>query len=181
MTTQDTPLLHTEGLRLDPLRTTDAGQMLSVLASDELYRYTGGEPPTRAELDRRYAAQTAGSLEPGECWHNWIIRTVAGDAVGFVQATVAGTTADVAWLVGPDTQGRGYAREAARTMSGWLTSTGVRSLTARIHPDHTASQHVALAIGLHPSGDSDDDGEEIWTSAPDDLDHDPPDGHSSSV
>jgi hypothetical protein len=34
-------------------------------------------------------------------WHNWIVRSrTTGSAVGYVQATVTGDTADVAWLVG---------------------------------------------------------------------------------
>lgn len=47
-------------------------------------------------------------------WHNGIVRLRAERAaVGFVQATITGDTADVAWLIGVPWQRRGIAIEAA--------------------------------------------------------------------
>jgi RimJ/RimL family protein N-acetyltransferase len=153
--------------------------MVHVLADPELYAFTGGEPPTLAQLRERYRSQVAGSPVAGERWHNWIVRLagpeagpgrgpepVSGAAVGFVQATVLdGDRASVAWLVGVPWHGRGLAREAAQAMCGWLRESGVRRITAHIHPDHDASARVAAACGLQPTGEVDEDGERIWASA----------------
>lgn len=70
-----------------------------MLADPALYAFTGGEPPTRNELDRRYRHQVAGSSDVNEVWYNWIIRQ-GGATIGYVQATVAHEVADLAWVVG---------------------------------------------------------------------------------
>lgn len=138
-----------------------------MLSAPELYRFTGGTPPTLAELQRRFEAQSAGSPEPGVTWHNWIIRLVEGRvAVGFVQATVSADTADIAWLVGVPWQRQGIATEATLAMCDWLAGQGVQRFVAHIHPDHVASTRVAEAAGLAPTDRFDADGEAIWTDRP---------------
>jgi RimJ/RimL family protein N-acetyltransferase len=85
-----------------------------------------------------------------------------GAAVGFVQATVTGEQADVAWLVGVGWQGQSIATEAATAMVEWLGASGTRRLIAHVHPNHAVSGKVAAAIGLLPTGAVDLDGETIW-------------------
>jgi RimJ/RimL family protein N-acetyltransferase len=156
--------LRTERLALAPLRLSDARQMQTVLAEPALYRFTGGSPPTLEQLEERYRAQIAGPDAPDVSWHNWIVRLRAERAaVGFVQATVTGDTADVAWLIGVPWQRRGIAIEAASVFCGWLSSRGVRHLTAHIHPDHDASAKVARSLGMVATGVLDTDGEQIWS------------------
>jgi len=79
--------LRTARLSLTPLRVDDADAMATVLADERLYEFTGGEPPTAAELRGRYARQVAGSGRPDEVWLNWIVR-VGGEPVGYAQASV---------------------------------------------------------------------------------------------
>lgn len=139
--------------------------MVGVLSDHRLYSFTGGEPPDLETLRERYRSQVAGPSRCGETWHNWVVRQCdSGGAVGFVQATVTGDTADVAWIVGPAWQRRGYATEAAGAMCEWLHGIGVRRLVAHIHAEHAASKAVAAAIGLEPTGATDADGEMIWAS-----------------
>ncbi|MCM3660482.1 GNAT family N-acetyltransferase [Georgenia satyanarayanai] len=57
-------------------------------------------------------------------------------------------TAEVAWVVAVPYQGRGYAREAAQRLMGWLREQGVTAVVAHVHPEHAASSGVARAIGL---------------------------------
>ena len=152
---------------LSPLREADADEMVTVLADVALYEFTGGEPPTVDELTDRYRQQVAGSGQSDELWCNWIIR-LASDrrAVGFVQATVRGRSADIAWVVGIRDQGRGLATEAAAAMCEWLADHGIRRIEAHVHPRHVASQSVAANIGLGPTHELDDEGEEIWATGP---------------
>lgn len=149
---------------LERLGVDHAEEMWPLLADPSLYEFTGGAPPSRDALAERYRAQVAGSGRAGERWHNWIVRRAdTGEAVGFVQATVVGSTADIAWVVGVAHQGRGFAGSAVRAMVAELTASGVDRFSAHIHPEHRRSQGVAAAVGLSRSGEVDDDGEEIWS------------------
>ncbi|MFD5066663.1 GNAT family N-acetyltransferase [Streptomyces sp. NPDC058369] len=148
--------------RLDalPLRVEYADEMAAVLSDPALHTFTGGAPQTPDALRARYVRQTAGSPDPDELWCNWVLR--AGDSlVGYVQATVRGDRAEIAWVVGVPWQGRGYAREAARGLVTHLRETGVRTVVAHIHPEHTASAAVAAGAGLARTGEW-EDGEERW-------------------
>jgi RimJ/RimL family protein N-acetyltransferase len=163
MTVSRTAALTTGRLVLTPLRPDDADEMVHLLASEELYAFIGGAPLTLEQLRARYEAQVAGPPGPEQVWHNWVIRLrQTARAVGFVQATVTGEAADVAWLVGVAWQGQGLAGEAAAAMCAWLGECGVSSVAAHIHPEHVASERVAEAAGLASTGNVDSDGEVIW-------------------
>lgn len=148
-----------------PLAVADATEMVDVLADPDLYRFTGGTPPTLADLERRYRAQVTGRSPDGtETWRNWIVRRIDGDvAIGFVQATLtdAGRTADVAWTIGGPWQRQGYATEAARALVARLVADGTETITAHVHPDHVASGRVAGASGLIAT-DEVEGGEQVW-------------------
>lgn len=156
-------VLISDRLTLMPLSVEDASEMQPVLAEPELYRFTGGSPPDLEQLERRFTLQCADSPEPAVAWRNWIVRrSEDGRAVGFVQATVTGDLAAVAWLIGVPWQGQGIASEATAAMCTWLAARGIARLEAHIHPDHHASAKVARAVGLSPTGQLDADGEHVW-------------------
>lgn len=136
-------------LGLRPLRVDDAAEMAEVLADPSLYEFTGGEPPSVADLERRYAVQTRGrSADGSEQWVNEIVE-VDGRAVGYVQATIpADGATEIAWVIGAPFQDRGYARQAARLLIEQLADRGVTEVVAHIHPDHIASQRIAAALGM---------------------------------
>jgi RimJ/RimL family protein N-acetyltransferase len=163
----DAPRLQTLRLALEPLRLDHAEEMVSVLADERLYAFTGGTPPALDELRERYLRQAAGRSPDGvERWLNWIVRrTEDGVAVGFVQAAISEDppppSAVLAWVLGIRFQGRGYAREAAATVVAWLGAVGIGRLVAYIHPEHAASMSVARSLGLAPTGDR-VDGEVVW-------------------
>ncbi|HVX47669.1 MAG TPA: GNAT family N-acetyltransferase [Mycobacteriales bacterium] len=154
-------------ITLEPLRVDHAEEMAVVLADPRLYTFTGGEPPTVAELRARYRRQSAGrSDDGGQAWLNWIVRRVSdGAALGFVQATVTGPAADrsaeIAWVIGAAHQGLGWACRAAALMVAQLRAAGVPALTAHIHPDNHASAAVAAALGMAATGRI-EDGEDRW-------------------
>ncbi len=148
-------------VELTPLTVDHAAAMAEVLSHASLYEFTGGEPPTVEELTARYARQAVGRSPDGsEQWLNWIV-LLDVTPVGYVQATVVGDTAEIAWVISPSVQGRGLATRAAREMSGLLSAAGVRRLVAHVHPDHAASARVAERLGLRRT-DGVEDGEIRW-------------------
>ena len=165
-----TPALADGRLRLEPLRVDHAGELVDVLSDAGLYAFTGGSPPSLDDLERRYARQVAGSGDPAEQWHNWVVRLGdGGPVVGYVQATVhpSAARAELAWVVGAPWQGRGIAREAAALVLDHVLATGARRVVAHVHPGHVASQRVAAALGLAPT-DRLVDGEVEWVREEDD-------------
>lgn len=153
-------------LRLAPVTAADAAEMAGVLRGEALYEFTGGAPPGPGELRDRYTRQAAGQSPDGRAeWHNWILRRrPGGEAVGYIQATITdgGQRAEIAWVVGLDWQGHGYASEAAQALVGWLDAREVRVIQAHIHPRHAASAAVARRAGLLPAGTV-EDGEQLWS------------------
>ena len=91
-------------------------------------------------------------------------RRDTGQLVGTVQATVTGSTAELAWVVAVPHQGQGYAREAALAVRNRLRDDGIARFTAHVHPDHDASAGIARALGLAPT-DTIVDGEIRWSGA----------------
>jgi RimJ/RimL family protein N-acetyltransferase len=165
-----TERIGTARLRLSPMSVEDADELFAVLNDARLHRFIGGRPDTRDEATARLRAWSTQRSPDGEqAWCNWVVRTIDAAVVGTVQATISRQgsgqemRASLAWVVGWDHQGQGYASEAARGLAGWLRGLGVRALEASIHPGHEASQGVARAIGLRPTSEV-VDGEVVWRS-----------------
>ena len=178
--------LRTDRLVLEPLRVSHADEMVSVLSHATLYDFIGGRPPSRAELADRYRRQIQGSGRHNERWFNWIVRRHdTGQAIGYVQATVTGARADLAWLIGVDHQRVGFAGEASEAMMSRLNGIGVSQFSAHIAVGHGGSERVAERIGMRPTGSIDEDGEQVWERStagahrPEAALPDAPDGRSS--
>ena len=158
---------HTERLDLEPLAAAHAAELAPLLDDPRLHEFTGGAPVSAAVLAGRYQ-RLEQRCSPGgdQGWGNWVMRVRAtGRAAGTVQATLpADGPAEVAWVVAREAQGRGYAKEAARSLVALLRADGW-TVVAHIHPGHLASQGVARAAGLSPTGDV-YDGEVRWVSPP---------------
>jgi RimJ/RimL family protein N-acetyltransferase len=163
-----TPPLRGRGLRLEPLATTHAAEMEHVLADAALYEFIGGSPPSRGDLEARYARQVAGPGDDVFAWHTWVVRLADEDcAVGYVQATVHGDdgVAELAWVIGTPWQGRGLAVDAAAVVCEFVLASGVGRVIAHVHPDHVASQRVAARLGLVATART-VDGEVEWEARP---------------
>jgi RimJ/RimL family protein N-acetyltransferase len=148
---------RTGRLELEPLLAMHAAELAPVLDDPALHEFTGGTPLDATALTARYT-RLAGrrSADGRQHWGNWVIRVrETGRAVGTVQATLpmggpAAGLAEVAWVLGREAQGRGYAKEAASSLVARLAAGGWTVL-AHIHPGHLASQRVAHAAGLSPT------------------------------
>lgn len=136
---------------LRALTVSDAAAMVQVLADPSLYVFTGGTPPTVDELHRRYEIQTRGfSADGSETWLNFIVVDGSSPA-GYVQATITGDTAEIAWVIGAEFQGRGLGVTGARLLCSELASRGVHQILAHIHPDNAASEKIARKLGMKPT------------------------------
>lgn len=168
--------LHSDRLRLEPLRRDHVDEAFPLLDDARLHAFTGGAPDTHEQLAARFTRQVLGISPDGRHgWLNWMLRPRdGGPLLGTVQATLTrceegpvqdvGTTqAELAWVIGHDHRGNGYATEAATAVAAWLLARGVRCISAHIHPDHHASASVARRLGLHPT-DHVVDGELLWTN-----------------
>ena len=141
-----------------------ASVMFPILSDRQLYKFTGDEPPeSEASLERRYQyLERRKSPDESQLWLNWIVHLKDdGTPVGYVQATVSDTHADIAWVIGSEWQCNGYASEAAVALVQWLGGNGVTTIRSCIHSDHLASQRVAGNAGLSRTGLV-EDGEDVW-------------------
>ncbi|MFG6194003.1 GNAT family N-acetyltransferase [Nonomuraea sp. JJY05] len=140
--------IEAPALVLVPLRPEHADEMAAVLSDPALHAFTGGAPLTAPELRARYERLVAGP--PG--WRNWVIWSREEERlVGYVQATIDGRTAEIAWVIGTPWQGRGLATASARALVDQLLREGIDTIVAHIHPDHAASAAVATSAGLSPT------------------------------
>ncbi len=161
----DELICRTARLRLNLIVQTDAEELFQVLDDPALHRFTGGAPLRLEELRQRIATWDHRQSPDGdEVWLNWTVRMAATAAVvGYVQASVTGHVAVIAYVIGSAYSGQGFASEATLAMCRVLRQRlFVEELVAHIHPLHQTSQHVARRVGLIWTGFSDAEGEEIW-------------------
>ena len=158
--------LQSERLRLLPVEQKHADGMYPLLKDASLYRYTGGQPPANLDAVSCWfsALESRLSADKKELWFTWILNTHEQAAcIGYVQATVRESTAELAWLVGTEFQRLGYASEAVACLANWLQNDDITSLQAYIHPGHEASQKIAASVGLRKTANQVDD-EDLWQS-----------------
>ncbi|MEO8758014.1 MAG: GNAT family N-acetyltransferase [Devosia sp.] len=139
------------GLTLDPQVAAHAAELYAVLRDPELHRYTDAEAPaSETELAARLVRlESRVSPEGTEHWLNWIVRNKAGELVGYVQATVAGQVAEIAYVFGRAYQRRGYAFAATSAMLRELAAAyGVHRASAKLDPDNTASLALLRKLGF---------------------------------
>lgn len=151
-------------INIIPVNSTHATAMFPILQDSSLYQFTGGEPPKSMTDVEQWFCALENRLSPdgSERWLTWIVQLMdSSTSIGYVQATVKTGKADLAWLIGVDWQGQGYATEAIGLVVDWLHDNQVDRLTAHIHRNHKASQRIARSVGLRRSGFF-HEGEEIW-------------------
>jgi RimJ/RimL family protein N-acetyltransferase len=152
-------VIRTERLELRPLVADDADDLAELLDEPDLREWLVSADVEA--LRRRFARWEARRSPDGSAhWLNWVIRD-DGRAVGWVQATVVGSAAEIAYAMLASQRRRGYGAEAVRGVVEWLD---VASVEAHIAPENAASAAVARAAGLRPTSEL-HDGEVVWRRA----------------
>jgi RimJ/RimL family protein N-acetyltransferase len=154
--------IESERSVLVALRSGDADELSGLLSEPDLREWLRAHDVD--ELRERFAAwESRRSPDDGELWLNWVVREGRdGRALGWVQATVRGGSASVAYALLPAERGLGIASDAVRTLVRWLHDRlGVTTVTAEIDDANAASARVAVAAGfertIHRAGD-----EVVW-------------------
>ena len=150
-------VIRTGRLELRPLVADDAEDLAELLEDPLVEEWLG---PDAAALRERFTRwERRRSPDGSQDWLNWkVLRLDDRRAVGWVQATVVGSAAEVAYATLPSQRRRGYTAEAVRAVVDWLD---VASVEAHIAPANEASAAVARAAGLKPTSEL-HDGEVVW-------------------
>lgn len=149
----DMPLTTTR-LLLEPLVVAHAQALYPLLQDERLYTYIPQDPPPSLDaLTARYhRLATRRSPDGQQVWLNWAARLRTGQQpfVGTFEATIEpDRTALLAYLIVPQHQGQGYAREGGtRVLEHLVHDHGVRLVVAEIDTRNRASLGVVEALGF---------------------------------
>jgi RimJ/RimL family protein N-acetyltransferase len=141
--------IPSERALLIPLRAADADDLAGLLEEQQLREWLSVED--LEALRARFATwESRRSPDGAETWLNWVVReSREGRALGWVQATVFGESASVAYALLPAERGAGVASDALRALTRWLhDQLGVMTLTAEIDDANAPSVRVAVAAGF---------------------------------
>jgi len=122
------------------------------LLDEAIYRFIPESPPTSAKaLGIRYGLlEKRTSPDEKEAWLNWAVRLREGEYVGTMQATVyPERTAEIAYVVFPRFQRKGYAREASLCVIEHLFQEHrVKTVAAVMDTRNEPSRKLAEALGF---------------------------------
>jgi RimJ/RimL family protein N-acetyltransferase len=148
------PAFETERLVVRDWADADAERMLDMYSRDEVVRFLGSAPNPMRTLEQareRIARGRTRNREntPGGWWAVEVRDTgVVAGTVAVVPVDGSDGSIEVAWHLHPDSQGHGYATEAARGALAHAHSAGVAEVLALTDPANTASQAVCRRLGL---------------------------------
>ena len=160
-------VIETPRLRLEPLAVSHAAALFAGLQQPDIYRFIDELPPVSvAALEERYRRLSGGLSPDGrDRWLNWALWwREAGEYAGYVQATVhADRTAEIAYVLFPDKQGRGLAREAVTAMIAHLREhDDVTTLLARVDPRNKRSTALLIALKFERAPDPADSSDHLY-------------------
>ncbi|HTP19700.1 MAG TPA: GNAT family N-acetyltransferase [Solirubrobacteraceae bacterium] len=161
-------LLRTPRLALRRWREEDAPAFFDIYSRDEVTRWLGPKPrrsvtTLEAARDRlcRGNELVAGMAPPLGLWAIVPLDGEPGGPIGTVLlmplADSDGPTdlVEIGWHLRPDSQGHGYATEAAQAVLDAAASAGIENVLALIDLDNEPSQRVALRLGMLDEGATD--------------------------
>lgn len=121
-------------------------------------RYQAVAPTTAASAADFLARQAALDLDAVPCWVMCALeRKGSSGIVGEVGVWLSRAPerhGDIGWSIHPDSQGQGFAVEAARALLGYLfTERALHRVTATSDQRNTASTRVMERLGMRREGD----------------------------
>lgn len=144
--------LRVDHLLLEPLLVAHAQDMFDLLRDPALYEYLDDSPPASVEQLRALYTrlQSRRSPDGAEQWLNWVLRAPEIGLIGYVQATVnQDGSAWVAYVLGRNAWGNGYASVAARCMIEHLAAHyAVRRFMATVEASNQRSIAVLRRLGF---------------------------------
>ena len=148
--------LATERLLLRPLRESDLDELAAIYADPRTTRFLGG-PRTRDDTRARLGWMISVHREQGFGLWATTLRadgTLIGRCGILVQDVEGTREHEIAYLLGSEWWGSGYATEAAAAIRDHARShLGFDRLISLIDPENLASKAVALRIGMHHERD----------------------------
>lgn len=149
---KDVPVLRTARLVLRPLEFSDAEALYPALSDEANMRYWSRGPIESVEKVREYIRWNVDG--PGvECFA--VTREAAqSDALGWVILMHKGEgQGEVGYILRPDAQGQGFAREAGQAlMHHALHTRKLRRVYADVDPDNEASTRLLEDLGMQREG-----------------------------
>ncbi|HEX3426195.1 MAG TPA: GNAT family N-acetyltransferase [Acidimicrobiales bacterium] len=138
-------------LRLEPLRSGHAEALFAALNDPAVSVFLDENPPESVDSLRRRLTrlETRSSPDGSEAWLNWAILVLDGPVIGYVQATIRGRTAEIAYVLQPARWGQGYAREATVALLQMLADDwNVERVTATVDQSNARSVSLLRRLGF---------------------------------
>ena len=148
--------MRSERLTYEPLAVEHAAGLFAALDDERVGAYIGGPDVESVDATRQRITRVnegPPADRPDERWINHaVLLDVAGvgaTVIGRVEATTYGDWGEIAYLLGPQWWGHGYATEATAWMIDHLRDAhGVRELWAAVHADNAASMRLLERLGF---------------------------------
>lgn len=146
--------IETGQLRLRPVRADDVDALWLRRNDETTAQYQAWDVPYPRERAQGLidAVVALDGVPPGDGWFQLMVDDRStGAPLGdlALHLTFAGRVAEIGYTVETRARGRGVASEAAAALTRWCFETlGVSRVSARMHPDNTASARVAEHVGM---------------------------------
>ncbi len=142
-------------LRFAPLIPRHAASLSEALLDPAVYEFIGGDRPESIDaLAARFEHFAAGppAIRPTERWWNIAVFSLEDSrGLGRLEATLIDDRAEIAYLLGSDHWGKGYAFEAMSWFHDRLAEDGaVSKLWATVLPTNKKSVRLLQRLGYSP-------------------------------
>lgn len=148
-------IFETERLRLQPLTDSDAERVFPLMDDAEVMAYWDVPEIDDPDLVAQIVHGQVAEMAAGRAVH-WSIRRLADDSfVGTCDLTEIDRRhkrAEVGFMLGRETWGKGYAQEAMRAVVAFAATSGLRRLTARTHLGNRGSEALLEKLGFREEG-----------------------------
>lgn len=155
--------LATPRLSLRPPCDEDLDGLWPLVSDPRLTTFLAWEPHRNRDETRSMISSLAASQQPGKSFH-WVVRR-SGEVVGLVSLIDVRRThrswtwnrAELAYWIGPESQGRGYATEAAEAVIRFgFGPLGLHKIVVYHAVDNPPSGRVVQKLGFRLVGDERD-------------------------